>query len=68
MLQPTTNPAPLIRRIAKLKDGELHITSAGWQTNTTKERLNGIPGVRIQQRNWTWYLNDKKWNGEWTKI
>jgi hypothetical protein len=41
----------------------LSITDAGWSTNTTKERLNGIPNVSIQQKNWEWYLNGEKWNG-----
>lgn len=48
--------------------GEIQITSAGWPTNATKERLNGIPGVRINQKNGEWYLNGEKWNGEWIKI
>jgi hypothetical protein len=42
----------------------LSISNCGWQTNTTKERLNAIPGVRIQQKNWEWYLNGEKWNGK----
>lgn len=50
------------------KDHSLYITDAGWATNTTKERLNGIPGVSIQQIKGSWYLNGKQWNGEWTKI
>lgn len=41
----------------------LSITNAGWQTNTTKERLNGIPNVSIHQKNFVWYLNDVEWNG-----
>jgi len=41
----------------------LSITDAGWSSNTTKERLNGIPNVSIQQKNWEWYLNGQKWNG-----
>jgi hypothetical protein len=41
----------------------LSISNCGWQTNTTKERLNAIPGVSIQQRNFEWYLNGEKWNG-----
>lgn len=41
----------------------LSISNCGWQTNTTKERLNAIPGVRIQQKNFEWYLNGEKWNG-----
>ena len=44
------------------------ITNAGWESNTTKERLNGLDGVSIYQKNWQWYLNDKVWNGKWTKI
>jgi hypothetical protein len=44
-------------------DNTLSISNCGWQTNTTKERLNAIPGVRIQQKNWEWYLNGEKWNG-----
>lgn len=42
----------------------LSITNAGWSSNTTKERLNALPGVSIQQKNWTWYLNGKEWDGE----
>lgn len=42
----------------------LKITNAGWKTNTTKERLNGLNGVRINQLKGVWYLNDKEWNGD----
>ena len=41
----------------------LAITNCGWQSNTTKERLNAIPGVSIQQKAREWYLNGEKWNG-----
>ena len=41
----------------------LSITNCGWETTTTKERLNAIPGVSIFQKNWQWYLNDKQWDG-----
>lgn len=46
----------------------ISITNAGWQSNTTKERLNAIPGVRINQKNWEWYLNGNKWDGKLTDI
>jgi hypothetical protein len=46
----------------------LSISNAGWSSNTTKERLNGLPHVRIHQRNWNWYLNGNEWNGEWTRV
>jgi hypothetical protein len=42
----------------------LSITNAGWFSNTTKERLNGIPNVSISQKRGLWYLNGKEWNGE----
>jgi hypothetical protein len=46
----------------------LSISNAGWLSNTTKERLNGLPGVRINQKNWNWFLNGVEWNGEWTRV
>lgn len=54
--------------IAVKVNGELYITNAGWESNTTKERLNGLPGVSIYQKNFVWYLNGKEWNGELTKV
>ena len=46
----------------------LSISNAGWTSNTTKERLNGLPHVRINQKNWQWYLNGNEWSGEWTRV
>ena len=46
----------------------LSISNAGWASNTTKERLNGLPNVGIYQKNWQWYLNGNEWNGEWTRV
>ena len=46
----------------------LSITDAGWQSTTTKERLNGIPGVNIYQKDFEWYLNGEKWNGKLTDV
>ena len=48
--------------------GVLSVSNAGWSSNTTKERLNGIPGVWVQQKNWTWYLNGVEWDGGWKRI
>lgn len=42
----------------------LSITNCGWQTNTTKERLNAIDGVSISQKKGVWYLNGTEWDGE----
>ena len=41
----------------------LSITNCGWNTPTTKERLNALPNVSIQQVNREWFLNGEKWNG-----
>ena len=46
----------------------LSITNAGWQSVTTKERLNAIPGVNIHQKNWVWYLNGEEWDGSLINI
>ena len=42
----------------------LFIDSCGYLTNTTKERLNGLNHVSIQQKSGIWYLNGEVWNGE----
>jgi hypothetical protein len=42
----------------------LSISTTGWFTKTTKERLNAIPGVHINQKNWQWYLNGEAWDGQ----
>lgn len=54
--------------IAQWRDGVIWITNAGWQTSTTKERLNGLPNVRIYQKDFSWYLNGKPWDGRWTPV
>ena len=42
----------------------LSITNCGWKSNTTKERLNGIPNVSISQRSGKWFLNGAEWDGK----
>ena len=46
-------------------EDKLRITTAGYETVTTRDRLNALPGVCIHQKNWKWYLNDFPWNGDW---
>lgn len=46
----------------------LSITNVGWKSNTTKERLNALPGVSIQQKKGGWYLNGNQWDGKLTDI
>ena len=46
----------------------ISIQNCGWFSNTTKERLNAIPGVSISQKKRLWYLNGKVWDGKLTDI
>ena len=65
--------------IAKIEKGYLMISNAGWQTTTTKERLNGVLDVfnssaRVFTKNFTPMLSTgfldggSEWDGKWTKI
>lgn len=49
-------------------NGDLWINDGGWQTVTTKERLNGFPTVSIHQTNFEWFLNGESWDGSRIKV
>ena len=55
-------------KIAERKAGWLYITLAGWNTNTTRERLNGLTGVQITTKQGQAYLNGKEWDGKWVQV
>ena len=44
--------------IYKVVNGKAYFTLAGWNTSTTRSRLNAL-GVGVTQKDWTPY-----WNGE----
>jgi hypothetical protein len=51
------------------------ISDGGWQSVTTKERLNGLLSYlndtsynSIIQKDFQWYLEGVEWNGVWKKI
>ena len=50
-------------KIAQLTDNSLYICDCGWQSSTTKSRLNSIlrefANAYIYQCNFTWFLNDR---------
>lgn len=46
----------------------LTITTAGWDTVTTRERLNGIPGVSVYKKGGVLHLNGKVWNGDFADV
>ena len=56
--------------IAKISNfGDIELSSCGWQTNTTKSRLNAIldtflHGLSVYQKNFEWYIgNDDFFDG-----
>lgn len=55
-------------KIAEIRRDGLWITNAGWNSSTTKERLNGLSSVNIIQRRGKWYLNEVEWNGDWVHV
>lgn len=48
--------------------GGIEVTTAGWNTPTTRERLNGLPGVSVWVRRGQLYLNGQPWDGTWTQV
>lgn len=44
-------------RIAYKKDGKLFVSLCGFNTKTTRERLNGIPCLSVASKNFTPYIN-----------
>ena len=49
-------------KIATIGDTFIQIFDGGWQSNTTKSRLNAIlqeHGAGIFQKNFEWFVNDK---------
>jgi len=46
----------------------IYITTAGWNTNTTKDRLRGLPGVSIVTKRGQLFLNGVKWDGNWIGV
>lgn len=47
--------------IATKQGSVIHVTTSGWNTNTTRNRLNGIPGVSVQVMKGELCLNGIVW-------
>ena len=53
--------------IAEIDDDSIKVYDGGWQSNTTKSRLNailsehGVAGERVFQKNFEWFV--RLWNG-----
>jgi hypothetical protein len=56
-------------KIAEVGDNFVRLFDGGFQSNTTKSRLNailqghGLPGECVFQKQWTWFVNLKTANG-----
>ena len=54
--------------IAIRQKGRLYVSTAGWDTVTTRERLNHVQGVRVWHDRGRLFLNGKEWGGDWVRI
>jgi hypothetical protein len=55
--------------IAILNDNRvLEITTCGYNTNTTRDRLSALKGVTVRTKLGQLYLNGKEWDGKLIKI
>lgn len=56
-------------KIARLVDGVLYICLCGWNTLTTRARLNALHGVNLKQIKGEPYLNGVKIStSEWIRV
>lgn len=57
--------------IAKRTGREVQVTTGGWETRTTLERINAIlapTGRRASRRDWQLMLDGNAWDGGWTQV
>lgn len=57
----------------KTSGGRIYIDTCGWETQTTKARLNYLlyalgRDLKIVQKKGVWYLSNRPWNGVFTQI
>ena len=61
-------------KIAEVGDGFIRLYDGGWQSNTTKSRLNailqvhGLPGESVFQKAYTWFTKLYTGNGQFTVV
>jgi len=49
-------------------NGMLEITTCGYNTNTTRDRLSALKGVTVRTKLGQLYLNNVKWDGKLTQL
>ena len=61
-------------KIAEIGEGYIQIWDGGWQSNTTKSRINaifdgnGIQGEGVFQKNWSWFARIAQGSGEFATV
>lgn len=56
-------------KIVERREDGVYATLAGWNTPTTRERVNGITGARFHQKDFTPMLNGVAIDSrEWVKV
>lgn len=55
--------------VGNVSEKSVRISHAGWETNTTKSRLNALLSVNsINQRNFVWYVDNEKEFNDWEEV
>lgn len=54
--------------IIEVRDDGVYIQTAGWNTPTTKRRLNALPNVNVYNKRGVLHLNGVPWDGNWVKV
>ena len=70
-VEPTENGAVLYLHgspIARRGNGKVEICDGGYNSLTTRERLNGLSGVRVNNKGGDLHLNGEPWDGEWKTV
>lgn len=58
-------------KIMKKAEDGIYISTSGWNTITTRSRINaliGFYGYRVSTKNRQCYLNGREWDGSWFRI
>jgi len=55
-------------KIAEWREGEVYVSLAGWDTVTTRERLNGIDGCNVYRRKGVTYINGIEFTEFWQRV
>lgn len=54
--------------IIQVRDDGVYIQTSGWNTPTTKRRLNALPKVNVYNKRGVLHLNGVPWDGNWIKV